>query len=284
MSDERDWQPEDEYTPESEADPEPDLPPPAEDAGDEVPPGEPDDYEAGADDAADEGWPAPPPEEDAPPPDDAYAATDFPPPEPPPAEPSELGEGERLRQPRAQSFRRRLANQISMLPLALYLLAMGLYLIAVKQDVADLPEIASPLLGGGLLLALAASMMLHSIVYGRRERGLLFVGLWIWITAGAVALLAFTFEDTPDAREWWPVLLLSLGLALLLTYVVERAHDARLVLVSLCVFVAAGVAFWTTLGNADLDRLEDAADYWPLLLAVLGIGLLPLAFRRRPAR
>lgn len=280
MSDERDWQ--DEYVPEDEAGLEPDFPPPAE----EVPAGAHESYSQVEEDAVDEGWAASP-LEDAPPPPDAYVPSGYaaPPPEVPPAEPSELGEGERLRQPRAQSFRRRLANQISMLPLALYLIAMGLYLIAVKQDVAGLPDIASPLLGGGLALALAASMMLHSIIYGRRERGLLFVGLWIWVTAGALALLAFTFEDAPDAREWWPILLLSLGLALLLTYVVERAHDARLVLLSLCVFVAAGVAFWTTLGNADLDRLEeDAADYWPLLLAVLGIALLPLAFRRRPAR
>lgn len=197
------------------------------------------------------------------------------------AEPSELGEGERLRQPRAQSFRRRLANQISMLPLALYLLAMGAYLIADKQNVDGLPDLDTPALIGGLVLAVAASMMLHSLIFGRRERGLLFAGLTIWVTAGAMGLLVISLEDPPDAREWWPILLVALGVALLLTYLVERAHDARLVLLSMVTFVAGGVAFWTTLGNADLDRLDNAADYWPLLLAVLGAGLLPLAFRRR---
>ena len=214
-------------------------------------------------------------------------ASEPPPDEPEPgvesaaAEPSELGEGERLRQPRAQSFRRRLANQVSMLPLALYLLAMGAYLIADKQQVDGLPDLDSPALIGGLVLAVAASMMLHSLVFGRRERGLLFVGLTIWVTAGAVGLLVASKADAPDATEWWPILLVALGVALLLTYLVERAHDTRLVLLSIMTFVAGGVAFWTTLGNADLDRLDNAADYWPLLLAVLGVGLLPLAFRRR---
>ncbi|HML23080.1 MAG TPA: hypothetical protein PKD09_15610 [Aggregatilinea sp.] len=196
-------------------------------------------------------------------------------------EPSELGEGERLRQPRAQSFRRRLANQISMLPLALYLLAMGGYLIADKQNVNGLPDLDAPALIGGLVLAVAASMMLHSLVFGRRERGLLFVGLTVWVTASAVGLLVASMEETPEPGEWWPILLIALGVSLLLTYLIERVHDGRLVLLSLFMFVASGVAFWTTLGNTDLDRLDNAADYWPLLLAVLGIGLLPLAFRRR---
>ncbi|WP_119072816.1 hypothetical protein [Aggregatilinea lenta] len=195
-------------------------------------------------------------------------------------EPSELGEGERLRQPRAQSFRRRLANQVSMVPLALYLLAMGAYLIADKQKMDDLPDLTSPALIGGLVLAVAASMMLHSVVYGRRERGLLFVGLTVWVMAGAAGTLV-SLEESPDAREWWPILLVALGISLLLTYLVERTHDARLVLLSVFTFTASGIAFWTTLGNADLNRLDNAADYWPLLLAVLAVGMLPLAFRRR---
>ena len=197
------------------------------------------------------------------------------------AESTAVGEGERLRQPRAQSFRRRLANQISMLPLALYLLAMGGYLIADKQNVNGLPDLDAPALIGGLVLAVAASMMLHSLVFGRRERGLLFVGLTVWVTASAVGLLVASMEETPEPGEWWPILLIALGVSLLLTYLIERVHDGRLVLLSLFMFVASGVAFWTTLGNTDLDRLDNAADYWPLLLAVLGIGLLPLAFRRR---
>jgi hypothetical protein len=56
---------------------------------------------------------------------------------------AELGDDERLRQPRAQLFRRRLRNQINMLPLALYLLALGGYLIARRQDVSGLPDLSS---------------------------------------------------------------------------------------------------------------------------------------------
>src|SRR5512133_3483717 len=52
-------------------------------------------------------------------------------------------ENERLRQPRAQTFRRRIRNQVSMLPLALSLLALGGYLIAREREVEGLPDIST---------------------------------------------------------------------------------------------------------------------------------------------
>jgi len=52
------------------------------------------------------------------------------------------------------------------------------------------------------------------------------------------------------------------------------------VLLGVIALVAAAAAFWITHGRADTDLLDRAADYWPLLLALLGLGLLPLAFQR----
>jgi len=52
------------------------------------------------------------------------------------------------------------------------------------------------------------------------------------------------------------------------------------VLLAVLATVAGGAAYWVTSGTADAQMLDDVADYWPLLLAVLGVGLLPAAFRR----
>ncbi len=63
--------------------------------------------------------------------------------------------------------------------------------------------------------------------------------------------------------------------------VAAQRTDVRLVLASILTLVAGATAYLVTSGRVDDQVLDRAADYWPLLLAVIGVGLLPLAFRRR---
>jgi hypothetical protein len=190
-------------------------------------------------------------------------------------------EEDRLRQPRAGQFRRRLRNQLGLLPLALLLLGVGAFLLARQQDVEGLPDLSNRVLIEISLLAVGFTTFFYALVYGRREHGLLFIGLWIGSTAGMLGILVYGIDPTPDAAEWWPLLVWALSLAILLTYLFEHTHDARLVLLSVLLFVAGGVAFWVNSDRVDQQVLDQVADYWPLLLSVIGIGLLPLAFRRR---
>ncbi len=198
------------------------------------------------------------------------------------AVPAAFGEPERLRQPRrAEIFRRRMRAQFGMLPLALFLVALGLYLIMRQRAVEGLPDFSDAALVVAAVLAVAFTAIFHAFVFGRTERGLLFFGLLVWISAGLVALLVLGIEREPQAAEWWPLALVALGLGFLATFLLERGRDARLVLASVAVWVAAAVAFVYTNGQLDEQLLDDAASYWPLLLSVVGVGLLPLVFRRR---
>jgi len=137
--------------------------------------------------------------------------------------------GERGRGPRAQSFRRRLRDQGSTLPLAAWLVALGAFLLARERGVDGLPELTDLALVEVSVLAVATTLIMHSVLSGRRERGLLFFGLWIWVTAGMIAALVYGIDDQPEVGQWWPLILWSLALTLLLTYLLERTHDARLV-------------------------------------------------------
>lgn len=199
----------------------------------------------------------------------------------PDSELDELDEDERLRQPRAQLFRRRLRNQVNMLPLALYLLALGGYLIARQQDVSGLPDLSALAIGSISILALAFTTIFRALVNGRRERGLLLIGVWVWTTAGMLFVLVYGIDRQADAREWWPLLLWSLGAAFVLLYPIERTHDTRLIWLGIITVVAGCAAYGVTSDQIDRKSMHDAAEYWPLLLSVVGIGLLPLAFRRR---
>ncbi len=186
---------------------------------------------------------------------------------------------ERLRQPRAQVFRRTLRHKIGMVPLALFLIALGGYLLAKEHELADVPEFSNLTLGVFSLLAVSFTFVFHAFVFGRRERGLLFVGLYIWITAGMAGVVRYGIAFDLDWAEWWPLFLWSLGVTLIFTFLIERTHDARLVLLASYVLVSGGVAYWITSGEADQATLDTLADYWPLVLSVIGIGLLPAAFR-----
>lgn len=194
---------------------------------------------------------------------------------------AEAIDDDRLRGPRAQTFRRRLRDQVSMLPLALWLLALGAFLLAREHEVAGLPDLSTLALGELSVLAVATTMVVHALLSGRRERGLLFLGLWIWVTAGMVTALVYGLDDKPDAAEWWPLGLWSLGITFLLTYILDRTHDARLVLLSTVILVMGLTAYAVTSDQIGQSILDHAADYWPLLFTVLGVILLPLAFRRR---
>ena len=192
-----------------------------------------------------------------------------------------VSEQERLRQPRAQNFRRRLRNQLSFLPTAIYLVVIGVFLIGRKEGVEGWPNYSDLTLVVAGILVVGFSAILHALFFGRRERGLLFVGLFVWVTAGTIGALITLVEEEPDFAEWWPILLAALGITLLLTYLIERLHDVRLILVGVLVMVAAITSYIVTSGSLTEDWVTDAGDYWPLLFAVLGIGILPLVFRRR---
>jgi hypothetical protein len=64
--------------------------------------------------------------------------------------------------------------------------------------------------------------------------------------------------------------------------VIERTHDARLLWLGIICFVAAIVAYGFTSEIIDETAFTDIVDYWPLLLSLAAIGIVPLVFRRRP--
>ncbi len=197
------------------------------------------------------------------------------------AVPSPLTEQERLRQPRAQTFRRGLRNQIGMLPLALYGLALGAYLIARRRDVEGLPDLSRQAEIGISVLALAFTAVFHALLSGRRERGLLFFGVYVGVTAAVGAGIVYGLDEVLDMREWWPLLVWSLGLALVITALIERTHDPRLLLLGTLSLVAGLAAYGMSSEGIHGEWIDRAADYWPILLAIVGLGLLPSAFRSR---
>lgn len=189
--------------------------------------------------------------------------------------------GERVRQPRAQRFRQNLRNQVSTLPLAFLLLALGAFLLAREQGIEGLPDLNDRVLVIGSVLVGAFTLIFRALLSGRRERGLLFLGLWVWIGAGLWGVLVYGIDNDPDVARWWPLVLWITGVTFIFTYLIERIHDARLLLLAVIAFVAGTTAYLVTSDRIDENVLGDYTDYWPLLISLVGIGVLPAVFRRR---
>jgi hypothetical protein len=177
-----------------------------------------------------------------------------------------------VRPPRAVQFRVQRRAQFSTFLPALLLIVAGVALIA-RPDILNRAWIVPAVLG-----AIAVSLLLRFVFNGRRERGLFFLTVLLLLLMGLGAAAA---SNLIDVALGWPLIILAPGLAILLTFILERNHDRALVLPGLMLMVAGGVLLPFTSGLIDPGILSVVALYWPVLLLLLALAFLPRAIRDR---
>jgi hypothetical protein len=67
---------------------------------------------------------------------------------------------------------------------------------------------------------------------------------------------------------------------LILTFLAEREHERGLLGLAALLLVAAGVALAVTLEAIPQNTVDSIADYFPLVIAFIGVTLIPLTLRR----
>ncbi len=177
-----------------------------------------------------------------------------------------------VRPARATQFRTQRRAQFSALFPALLLITAGVLLL-VRPDV-----IARRLVIGGALAGLLLSLLLRFFFNGRRERGLFFVTATSIFVIGLIGLVYFGYLDPVQG---WPLLVAAPGLAMLVTLILERSHDRGLLLPGLILMVAGGTMLLFTTNILDSSVLPSIAVYWPVLLLLVALAILPRAIRDR---
>jgi len=175
---------------------------------------------------------------------------------------------------RAQQFRQSRRLQVSSAFPALAMIGIGSLLIANPV------WLTSVMVMGLAIAAIGISFVARFWLNGRRERGLCFLGLSI--------LLWEIFLTAVIARgllldHIWPILIMGLGLALLCTFLFERVHERNVILPGIALIIAGGIAMmftWPLLPLDWLDNVKIMLTYWPILVIVLAVLLIPRAFRR----
>ncbi len=182
-------------------------------------------------------------------------------------------EADLSRQSRAQQFRQNRRAQVSTALPALLMIVLGaVYLIS--------PAELTPALALGIGVgALGVSLVARFLLNARRERGLFFIGLVVLGWVGVVAALLSRDAQNVTLTQGWPLLLMVVGLAALLTFLFERNHDRGLILPGILFIVGSGVALLFTLQLVPGTTLRVVAAYWPLVFVLIALALLPRTFR-----
>lgn len=187
--------------------------------------------------------------------------------------PDDVGADSDLARPsRAMQFRVQRRMQFSNALPALLLVAAGVLLLLRPDAATRLLVIAVAISG------VALSLVVRFLFNGRRERGLFFIAVMILLLTG---LLGAAAKNWIDLSQNWPLFIVIPGAAMLLTFIFERSHDRGLVLPSLMFMVAGGTILPFTMSLISTDTLALVALYWPILLLVLALAVLPSAVRDR---
>lgn len=161
------------------------------------------------------------------------------------------------------------------LPFALGLVALGgLLLVEDQIEGFSVTPVVAALL---LISALVLTNLFRFFASGRRERGLFFLAL---MTMGIGAALAVMNVQSLEVTEWYPLTMFGIALAFFITFIFERQHERGLLGLTILFAEAGAIGLLVTQGGISDDILEQTADYFPLIIAVIGITLIPLALRR----
>ncbi|PJF37289.1 MAG: hypothetical protein CUN49_01140 [Candidatus Thermofonsia Clade 1 bacterium] len=186
-------------------------------------------------------------------------------------------EADLARPQRLMQFRSRRRAQFSMAMPALLLIGYGALLLSesLTPEVQEYPPLW--LLGVGLA-ALALALLARFFVNGRRERGLFLLGATLGGWLGSAALVA---DGQLKLMQLWPLGIGTVGLALLLSYLLARGRDNSLILPALALIAAGLVALPVAERPIAPEISVSVARLAPLILILAALLWLPRALRER---
>ena len=152
----------------------------------------------------------------------------------------------------------------------LLLIALGAWLLAVTLGVR-LPSVAT--LWPVVLIVAGLAFLAQFFAGGRRSEGLVFTGVAAALLG--VFFLAITLGRLTwnDAGRLWPIYVLIGGLAFLAQWL-ARPGERGLLVPAVLALAVGGATLALALGLVRADVADQIIRLWPLVLIVLGLGLL----------
>jgi hypothetical protein len=128
--------------------------------------------------------------------------------------------------------------------------------------------------------SIAITLLVRWLSSGRWARGALFFALLLLLSG--ITLVYLSQPSTLGIVQGWPLLLVAVGVAFLLSGLMALPVDRRVLLPALGFVVAGITALALTTGVVGSTMMSLAAASWPIVaLVMVAIWLLPMVFRQR---
>ncbi len=128
-------------------------------------------------------------------------------------------------------------------------------------------------------LVFGLGFLVQYFVGGRKDEGLIFVGVAATLTGAFFLEFTFGRLHWDEMRRYWPVFVIIGGLAFLCQWFVNRSQRGLIIPAALALIVGL-VAVVFTLNLAGPALTEQIGKLWPLALILAGLGLLASHFFR----
>lgn len=131
------------------------------------------------------------------------------------------------------------------------------------------------------LILMALGALIFISVIGKKDKGPVFFGTFLFLLGLFFFLRNFDIIPYYYLREVWPIILIILGLSFVSIFITKPSDWG--VLIPGGIFLFPGIAFLLRkLHIIYLDIGDLIADYWPMILIIIGGGIIMGALRRQP--
>ncbi|MCI0711460.1 MAG: hypothetical protein L0154_15000 [Chloroflexi bacterium] len=177
-----------------------------------------------------------------------------------------------------EMVRHQVGSRWTILPLAFGFIGAGVLLLA-----GNFIEEIEVSVGSGIIIILGTLVLTNLFRFfesGRRDRGLFFIAIVLLLWGVLVAMDNLT-NNRFQIENYWTLLGAGIGFAFIITFLFERTHQVGLIFPGILLIVASGVGVMMTQGLIQQGFQEFLVDYMLLIVALIGLSLIPVALRER---
>lgn len=177
-----------------------------------------------------------------------------------------------------EMVRQQVGSRWTILPLAFGFIAAGALLLAgnLTEDIEVTPASGLVIILGTLIL----TNLFRFFESGRRDRGLFFIAIVLLLWGVLIGMDNVT-NDRFQLEDYWTLLGAGIGFAFIITFLFERTHQVGLIFPGILLIVASGVGVMVIQELISKGFQEFLVDYMLLIVAFIGLSLIPVALQSR---
>jgi len=131
-----------------------------------------------------------------------------------------------------------------------------------------------------VLLALGVMLIFSVCCKSKTDKGAVFPGTILFFIGLFFFLRNYGLVEYYYVREVWPIFIIMVGLGFLALFLAKPSDSGVLVPAGILLFIGV-ISLLNKLYIIDIELWEIIADYWPVILIVIGLSIILGSLKRR---